>query len=302
MIHSSPLHVRVAIPHFFREDKSSESFGSSRVGNTELRSFSLYSCLSSILAQSFTSSQLYLDLAKERVVGIDSSPSGPYSIDIEVNVFVCGTSFIDTTLSAFSSLINIHHVDLAEPRDLPKYVSQWLVHHPCPCDLNYFSEDDIVLHDSQYFQKQNWFLSNTDYQFVLMPHRYEFCVSRYPQKLYVDGPNTVFKDPLAAVAHEDRLSTTVVSANYPGFTPQLSFVFASNPHSGTFTVRREQLSSLKSVSDQEMNFISPLESASSGLVRARYPVLKPSWPIAHFLEVCHSNPSFLAYVNRWPHV
>lgn len=123
--------------------------------------------------------------------------------------------------------------------------------------------------------------------------------SSFPQKLYVDGPNSLCQDEEGYKELSQILATPVVEAKFPGFDSVITFVRASNPHSGTFTVRREQLNNLCDVTRDEMNYISPLESASSGLVRAKYIVLKPSWQHASFLEVCHDNSSFLVYINRW---
>ena len=48
-------------------------------------------------------------------------------------------------------------------------------------------------------------------------------------------------------------------------------------------------------------FVSPLETAATLTVLQHFPVLKPAAPHQGFLAVEHGHPSFLSYLQTFPH-
>jgi len=81
----------------------------------------------------------------------------------------------------------------------------------------------------------------------------------------------------------------------------VSFDVASNPHSGTFCVSREQAQQLQTAALPREGFVGPLETAATLTVLHRFPVMKPSLESWSFLRVEHGHPSFLHYINKLPH-
>lgn len=296
---SSQLTVRVAIPHYFTDSSPDRKFGSSRPGNRLRREYSLYSSITSLLEQAYCIHDVYMHLANQSLSLLSNPAFNFKSIHLDINVFVNNSDFLQDTIDLLSPRITVHHLNLDDPRELPFFASRWLIDHQQPLDLSYYAEDDLVLRDPLYFIKQAWFLKCTNFSYVLMPHRYELSVSRYPQRLYVDGPNAQFKSHNDEEAYLAQVSEPVMAAKFPGYPSDVSFHIATNPHSGTFTLHRSMIPALSNKTLSDIFYISPLESASTGLVRSEFPILKTAWSHSNFLRIAHDNPSFLSFLNRW---
>ena len=75
----------------------------------------------------------------------------------------------------------------------------------------------------------------------------------------------------------------------------MEFCRALNPHSGSFCISSAQLEHLR------LCYIyRATETAATGVVMHKFPVLKPSWSCRQFLTLEHGNPSFLNFLNQWP--
>ena len=141
-----------------------------------------------------------------------------------------------------------------------------------------------------------WFHQRTQHRFVLMPHRREPTVANAPQHLYVDGPIKSAGQVGAVWASDEE----VVATGRFRSGPEIGFVKASNPHSGSFCVSAQQLEHLRMADWPPATFVSPLETAATGTVLQQFPILKPSWACREFLALEHGNPSFLRLMGEWP--
>lgn len=156
-------------------------------------------------------------------------------------------------------------------------------------DLYSYMEDDLILHDSNFFTKLRWFQSNSTPDCVLQPNRFEkFATTAQFKKVYIDFE---FQSPTAVAA----LAADAVELEHLGDTIRLTRT--TNPHSGTFFLSGEQMQHL-SKQDYFMNrdtsYVGPLESAASlGLYRG-FKVYKPTPANASFLEIEH-------YGQIWSH-
>ena len=295
----SALRLRVVIPHFFREGASDGSggYGSGRSNNRLPRSLALARCLGSVLALNRAPRDLILNIAEQQIeLTPASSLAGVAALQVELHLFVCGEHWLQEVVDLYAPRLQLHHLELEDPRQLPLAAVRQLLDMSAPADLSLYLEDDLVIQDPKYADKLAWFYQRTNHRCVLMPHRRECTVANAPQHLYVDGP----------IKPEGQMqpvwaSDEAVVANGRFWDGQeLSFVEASNPHSGSFCVSALQLEQLRSAAWPPPPFVGPLETAATGTLLGRFPVLKPSWACRDFLTLEHGNPSFLGLLNQLP--
>ena len=124
---------------------------------------------------------------------------------------------------------------------------------------------------------------------VLLPHRVEFFPSpHFVDRFFIDGP--ICDDDLRKLVSP---SSPVRLAEWGGMS--IPFCPPSNPHSGCFFLSKKQLSHWTNApfwQDEDVSFISPLESAATlGLSKA-FDILKPALSHASWLEIQHFGTSF----------
>ena len=293
------LRVQVAVPHFFREGASVHTggYGSGRIGNRLPRSLSLSRCLGSLLSLNRSRRDWILNIAERHLELTPASTlSGLPEIKIDLHLFVCGDNWLEDVVDIFQPRLHLHHVSLDDPQHLPLTAVRFMLENNASYDLSIYSEDDLVFADSYYVDKYVWFYEQTNHEYVLMPHRIEPSVANAPQSLYVDGP-----------IKPDGYDGPVWSSDQNTFAKVrfwnnqiVEFSRASNPHSGSFCVSKQQISVIKSQEWPPQEFVGPLETAATGTVFPLFPVLKTSWKHRDFLKIEHSNPSFLTSLNSLP--
>jgi hypothetical protein len=295
---SRPLLLRVAIPHFFRESAAGSGYGSGRSGQRLARCVALGRCLHGVLALRRSPADAVLHIGER---SLHSWPADAdrlqrsAAIELEVHVFTDGAHRLDEALELFDGCIEVHTIELDDPRLLPIACRNWLLQQS-GADLSFYLEDDLVITDPLFLDKQLWFLERTNHQAVLMPHRVEPAASGPQAQLLVDGP--------LAPAFIQRYCTPVSHAAEGRFDldgPLIQFDVASNPHSGCFMVSEPQRGRLSQLELPSDGFVSPLETAATLTVLAHFPVFKPSAGQQRFLQIEHGHPSFLGYLNTLPH-
>jgi hypothetical protein len=291
------IRVRVVIPHFFREGAREEEggYGSGRRGNRLARSVALARCLGSVLSLNRSPQDFILNIAEQQleISGMGTSPP-LRQIQVDVHVFVHGSDTLAEVLALYADRITLHPQTLADPRELPLQAVQAALQMGEPSDLLLYLEDDLVIQDRQYVDKQAWFLQRTEHRYVLMPHRVEYCLSNAPRRLFVDGPIKHRRDGRQVWACDEPV---VGSGQYQG--QEVQFMQPSNPHSGSFCLSAVQMAVVKGGPWPPALFVGPLETAATGVVMAHFLVLKPSWTCRDFLVLEHGNPSFLALMGQW---
>lgn len=293
------LRLRVAIPHFFREGVSEGSggYGSGRSGNRLPRSLALARCLGSVLALNRAPRDWILNIAERQMeLTVPSSLAGFAQVQVELHLFVVGDFWLQDVVELYGPRLQLHRLELEDPRQLPLAAVHQLINMHSPADLSVYMEDDLVVQDLNYIDKLAWFYQNTDHRFVLMPHRREPTVANAPQYLYVDGPIKSQGQAEPVWASDEA----VVASGRFWDGQEFSFVESSNPHSGSFCVSAPQLEKLRRAAWPPTNFISPLETAATGTVLGSFTVLKPSWACREFLTLEHSDPSFLGRLGELP--
>jgi hypothetical protein len=290
MSNSSSLSVRVALPHFFRESEADQSYGSSAPGARLARSLALARCLGALLDQRRTANDLVLDIGRRCLSCADGAP---HSVRLEVHVFTCGGLALGEVLQHFAEGIQVHAVELDDPRQLPLAARDWLIQAEPIADLCLYMEDDLVIADPLFFAKQHSLIRATEGRVVLMPHRYEAIPGRRGQRLLVDGPLLDgfigrFCAPQAGVAR----------GRFSG-GPEIVFDRTANPHSGLFCLSRSQVERRRQQPLPNEGFVGPLETAATLTALELFEVWKPALAQRSFLCVEHGHPRFTAYAHRF---
>lgn len=288
---AASMRVRVGVPHFFRERSDGAGYGSSRPNSRLPRSIALSRCLHSLLALARHDQDLMIDIGDRCLRRPTTATSALPPLQVEVHVFTDGQHQLAEVLEAFRGRIELHQVELEDPRHLALVCRDHLIAAEPTVDLTIYCEDDLVVHDPLFFDKQLWFLRGCQDRAVLMPHRYEPIPGGAGRRLLVDGPlrrETIerFYTPEAAVGR----------GRFQG-GDEVVFDRASNPHSGLFCINAEQVRRLRDQTLPRSGFVGPLETAATLTVMQAFTVLKPCLAQRDFLLVEHGHPSFLGYLK-----
>lgn len=294
-----PCRVRIVVPHYHLEGAESIGHGSTRKGTRLARQLALGRCLGGLLSLNRQPQDLVLNPAA-KVLEIAPPIHDPTTrlagVDVEVTVFVSGEHYLREIIDPLAERLSVQQLQLEDPRQLPLAAAAWLRQHEQPADLHLYVEDDLVIQDPRYVDKLVWFTERTQHRFVLMPHRFECCVSQSPMRLYVDGP--VRPVDQQAPVWVDEEQEVARGTYWDGRS--VGFAQASNPHSGSFCLSEPQRQLLLERAAEPMEFVGPLETAATGTVLGQFPVLKPVWAQRDFLCLEHGHPSFLTQLSRLP--
>ena len=156
-------------------------------------------------------------------------------------------------------------------------------------DLYGYLEDDLVIHDPQFFQKLTWFQSMMGSEDLLLPQRVE--MPREPhrvERFFIDGPIDSEEVDKLSLRSSDPVLLKAPGGVVSVETPQ-------NPHAGCFFLTQEQLQHWVNQPhwmDQDTSFISPLESAATLGLAKTFRLWKPSFSHASWFELQHWGTSF----------
>ena len=290
------MRVHVCIPHYVREATDASSnpngYGSLRAGVQFRRALALNRCLHSLLELQRQPKLTVLNIHHTR---IDHVPALQTPIELHISVCTDGEHQLDEVLDLFRPRIEVVLLQPDNPRELPLACRDHLIANRSGADLLMYLEDDLVIHDPAFFDKQRWFLEKTEHRFSLMPHRYEPVHQAGIHRLLVDGP----LDP-KFIRRFMQPQANAAQGIYRG-QETVHFDLTNNPHSGCFVVSTPQAEELSKKPLPRMGFVGPLETAATLTVLHRYPVMKPNLKHWRFLQIEHGHPSFLRYLNEFPH-
>jgi len=287
------MKVIVAIPHFYKE-KENASYGSSRSGQKQARSLAFIQCISSILSLRRSTEDLVLNIA-EKGIQTTKSANNQRSVEINIHIFADGENILGPALRMFKDQIKIHKAELGNSRHLPLRARDYLIQKGSAYDLCIYMEDDLIIRDSQFLEKQRWLIAQSKHKAVVMPHRTEWVPGARGERLLVDGP-------LRAEFIKKYCSPKKHAAQGKFNGKEVIFDQTDNPHSGLFCISGKQAAELATLEQPVNGFVSPLETAATLTVLRQYAVLKPSWSNRDFLWIEHGHPSFQGYCSQWPRV
>jgi hypothetical protein len=288
--------VRVGIPHFFREDGGGPGNGSRRPGARQSRALALARCLAGLQRLSRGGRDAVLHIGDRAIdhLAPEEEPLPP--LRLEIVICTDGQHQLEEVLGEVrGGTVRTETLRPDDPVLLPLACRDLLIHSDPIADLTLYLEDDLVIDDAEYVDKQLWFLHQSEHRLCLMPHRLERLDQHGFGRLLVDGP---LQEGFIRQFCEPR--TDVARGVYRGQGP-LSFDISANPHASTFALSRPQVEHLRRQTLPRSGFVGPIETASTLTVLQFFPVLKPSLRHRSFLTIEHAHPSFLPYLTQFPH-
>lgn len=289
--------VRVGIPHFFREDGGGPGNGSRRPGARRSRALAMERCLAGLQRLCRGGRDAVLHIGDHAIDHLPPEEGLPPLPPLRLEIVVCsdGQHLLEEVLREVQGPIRLETLRPNDPVLLPLACRDLLIHSDPIADLTLYLEDDLVIDDAEYVDKQLWFLHQSEHRLSLMPHRFERVDQNGFGRLLVDGP--LRQDDIRRFC-EPR--TDVARGHYRDQGP-LSFDISANPHAGTFALSRPQVEHLRRQTLARSGFVGPIETASTLTVLQFFPVLKPSLRHRSFLSIEHAHPSFLPYLSQFPH-
>jgi hypothetical protein len=153
-----------------------------------------------------------------------------------------------------------------------------------------YLEDDLLITDSLFLTKLDWFVKQFGEETTLSPHRFERSLTEPAHKLYHDGSVR----PDFTAQWQDVNDRQFLEGDVLG--EKLSFERWPNPHSGCFFLNARQMETWASrpyFADADSSFAGPLESAASLGIIKTFRQYKASPKNAAFFELEHLHPRYL---------
>ena len=290
------MRVHVCIAHYTEERTQPEDNpignGSLAPGSRFHRTLALSRCLHGLLGTQRHPEMVLLDIHQRR---FDHFPAGHTPLEVSISIGTDGVHRLDDVLQHFGSQVDVLTLKTTDPRNLGLACRDHLIANRAGADLLMYLEDDLVIHDPAFFDKQHWFLEKTGHHYCLMPHRYEVVHAAGMHQVLVDGPlDPDFLNPFQTPQRH------TAKGLYQG-RQQVCFDLADNPHSGCFVISARQADALSRQELPTDGFVGSLETAATYTVLQHYPVMKPSLENWQFLQIEHAHHSFSGYLNTFPH-
>jgi len=284
------MKVLVAIPHF-HNPQGSGTYGST--GSKSTRRAEALSMAIAGLHQSIGPRQAFLYCLHDFLPGRGNGRL------LKVNTQAAEVLHIVVCTVEDSHLINsltvpramFHHQPVkCDPMMIGFACQQVLKAHLGKYDYYCYLEDDLLIQDSFFLRKLEWFSRTFGNEVLLLPHRYEISAHEVLHKLYIDGPVR----PDFSARWQDINDRRTLNADYLG--SEISFERWSNPHSGCFFLNAAQMADWSAspvFGDLDCGFAGPLESAASLGIMKHFRIHKPSAAHAGFFELQHQHNRYL---------
>jgi len=186
------------------------------------------------------------------------------------------------------ALYDVEYID-GPPQHIPFNAQRLMKQRAGAYDFYCYVEDDLAIHDPDFFAKLVWFQERFGKTALLAPTRVETSFAGTPAKVIIDPELTAeFSAPFRR----------------PGQTPRLegewngrrrAFVLPGNPHAASFFLTREQLDdwiAQPTFDDRDASWVGAIESAATLSVGRVFDIYKAAEPDPFFLEIHHAGSAF----------
>ncbi|MGO1121266.1 hypothetical protein ACTL6U_21430 [Rhodovibrionaceae bacterium A322] len=270
------MRILALIPHFY-DPEHDKRYGSSFMAEDK-RMDGLHNCLHHLLANVGKKSG-YLDFVRRRCRS--NGPAG-HQLDVAL-ISRKGQSLTDRQENLLPPGVRSIHTD-APPKLLGFVCHHLMTELKENYDWFIYLEDDLIIHDSEFFEKLRSFEQAYGDKHLLVPNRYEFGRRKHTGKIYIDDPD-----------FEDRLHPLESDPLYLDLEGRKrAFMSPMNTHAGLFAVSKRQLDRLipSPFFGRPRGEDRVLEQAASAAAADVFTILKPSYEDMGFLEVEHFGEGF----------
>ena len=284
------MKVLVTIPHF-HNPKGGGVYGST--GAESARRAEALSRSIAGLHQCLGSRQAFLYCLHEHVPGRGNGRllkvNNQAADTLDIAVCTVGDAHLINSLSVPKGLFH-HQAVNSDPMMIGFACQQMLKAHLGKYDFYCYLEDDLLIQDSFFLRKLEWFNRAFGEEVLLLPHRYEISSKEPLHKLYIDGAVR----PDFTARWQDVNDRRMLSAEILG--SEVFFERWSNPHSGCFFLSAAQMArwvESPTFGDGDCGFAGPLESAASLGIMKTFRIYKPATGSAGFFELQHLHNRYL---------
>jgi len=268
------MKIIIAIAHFFNPQGQGD-YGSLKAGERS-RIEALSEQISS-LHQLFGKFQYATDYGNQQILPANQSETR------ELQIVICTTQdYHLVNQISLSSQLYTHYPTRVEPMFLGFECQDIFRNSLGSYDYYCFLEDDLILHDPDFFKKLNWFNQQVGDRSLLQPNRYE--ISRHIQKTYIDPELAAQLTARFQNIREQPELTGQIMGN------PVTFRRTGNPHAGCYFLNQPQMThwiQQPYFGDRDPSFIGPLESAATLGIMRTFKIYKPAPENANFLEIQH---------------
>ncbi len=281
------MRILFTIAHFFRPDSKGKH--ASQRKNPEPRVHALTQSITN-LHQLFGKSQSIINIGQRLAFPANQSQ------DSKLDIIICTTQdchLLEQLL--LPSHFYRHYPTQAEPLLLGFECQAVLRDNLGKYDYYCFLEDDLMIQDSWFFVKLNWFTQQAGDISLLQPNRYEVSVNNFTAKAYIDGdllPRVTI--PFQNIQEQPELKGKIMGMS-------ITFNRALNPHSGCYFLNANQMAywaKRKHFLDRDTSFVSPLESAATLSIMKTFRIYKTVAQQANFLEIQHFGTGFISLIGK----
>lgn len=279
------MRLLVVIPHYYvATDDTSHAYSDGR--NQEARREAIRSVFTA-WRYMFASHQAVLNIQRRAYERI---PPRLTELGL-IAVTTGGRHLLDAEFCKSCGIIHVE-VELEDARMMGFHAHKLFAEHARRFDLFVYSEDDLLPRDTGFLDKLVWFGDTFGVRRVLLPNRYEWNLTGPAAKTFIDGDLVpILTDPwFRALPDEPYLTTRALGR-------RVSFERTRNPHSGFHALTQEQLRywmSLPHWGDEDVSFVSPLESTAALTMLKTFAAYKSCGPSMDFYEVEHLDKRYSA--------
>lgn len=283
-----PMKILVTIPHYYNADSASIHGSGKKDPIPRIQALSM--CLYS-LHSLFGGSQCMLNIVDKTAIPVNQN------CEHEIDVVICTANSKNLLehLNVPKEFFKQSESTLDNPKYLGFECQKVLKENLGKYDYYCFMEDDLIINDSLFFEKLNWFNQGTEDTNLLLPNRYETSSRGNVLKAYVDGDI----NPRATEKYQNVKEFSHLHCKF--LNQNVVFQRPLNPHSGCYFLTQKQMehwSNQPHFLDLDAGFISPLESSATLGIMKTFRIYKPIPQNANFLEIQHFGDAFLRLIGN----